>query len=141
MTTAGKRNAVLGRGINVVGRAKMYKKRQQWKYAKKGGEKKAEAERSVQMDGRYVEADDKPVPLASNRRKQNPQKLKKTIKPGSVLIVLSGRFRGKHVVFLKQLESGLLLVTGTFRIRGRGGRGTCGVQTNGWAREWEKLAL
>jgi len=68
---------------------------------------------------KWYKADDEPCALKRKRcLTHRKQALRKNIHPGQILILLSGRFRGKRVVFLKQLESGLLLVTGPFKVNG-----------------------
>ncbi|KAL1821079.1 hypothetical protein DCAR_0417464 [Daucus carota subsp. sativus] len=117
------RNPDLIRGVGKYSRSQMYHKRGLWAIkAKNGGvfprhDAKPAAAEPVVKPPKYYPADDVKKPLA-NKRKARPTKLRASITPGTVLIILSGRFKGKRVVFLKQLASGLLLVTGPFKING-----------------------
>lgn len=52
------------------------------------------------------------------RKTLRPAKVRETLVPGTILILLAGRFRGKRVILLKNLDQGVLLVTGPFKING-----------------------
>lgn len=74
--------------------------------------------RSLQKQPRYYPAEDVKASKPVHKVRQNPPRVRPSITPGSILIILAGRFRGKRVVCLKALESGLILVSGPFKING-----------------------
>ncbi|KAI8376273.1 translation protein SH3-like domain-containing protein [Radiomyces spectabilis] len=129
------RNSFLAPGVSRYSRSSVYAKKALHKRQKKAvaaPSKETAAEKSVEVKGaknggkrtipaqkapRFYPAEDVPQPKLS-RKSAKAVPLRSTITPGTVLILLAGRFRGKRVVFLKQLDSGLLLVTGPFKVNG-----------------------
>ncbi|KAI0068822.1 hypothetical protein BV25DRAFT_1791328 [Artomyces pyxidatus] len=129
------RSKELVHGVGRLSRSQVFARRALYKGQKKGETPKAAEPaptKEVTVGGeknggkrlvptskasRFYPAEDVPQPKKS-RKTANPTKLRSSITPGTVLILLAGRFRGKRVVFVKQLESGLLLVTGPFKVNG-----------------------
>ncbi len=119
---ASKPSTTVAAGLESLGRAKTYKRRGLAFIKKKNKGKfpvhpKQKKEEAAPVATKFYAPDDAPTPI-KKRAIVRPTKLRSTITPGSVLILLAGRFKGKRVVFLKQLESGLLLVTGPFKLNG-----------------------
>lgn len=94
-----------------------------WAIKKKNGgkfpvhAKAAAAPAPAARTSKFYPAEDAPVPV-TRRTIRHAAKLRPSITAGTVLILLAGRFKGKRVVFLRQLPSGLLLVTGPFKLNG-----------------------
>merc|ERR1711924_580060 len=89
------------------------------KFTKKVWEKKAAAvEAEPKKATRFYPAEDVKKRLGNHHNTTKKTKLRQSVTPGTVLIMLAGRFKGCRVVFLKQLDSGLLLITGPHKVNG-----------------------
>ncbi|CAH0491136.1 unnamed protein product [Peronospora farinosa] len=114
-------NFELARGINAIS-ANSLAKTNGRVFAHSSVKSHVKAEKVLQHSTKkWYPADFIPKPLPSAKTKRNSiktAKLRKSITPGTILILLSGRFRGKRVVFLKQLKSGTLLITGPYKVNG-----------------------
>jgi len=135
----GKKNPSLIPGVHRFGRSKFYHKKGLWakrniKNPKKVQEKKSPlfiqkavgGEKNGEKRLVQVKKSKRYHPTAVGKKRnvvKRPDIIKKTrlrgtLKPGTICILLAGRHAGKRVVYLRQLKSGLLLVNGPFKING-----------------------
>lgn len=153
----GSRNSVLKNGVMKLSRGAVYKKKGMYKRPKRvvkvtPEQKPKETTKTaapgsdartapVRHTRRYylAEVERKPVKV---HKAQRPTRLRRSLRPGTVVIILAGRYlgrvrlaarafarppsrspvtdapRGQRAIFLKQLPSGLLLINGPYKVNG-----------------------
>jgi large subunit ribosomal protein L6e len=126
------RNPVIGRGVRRFGRYTANKKarrnlaknrpviesKKQKVTTREGTFKKTPRTVVRPRESRYYDTDNDGSRSLYHKKSRNPPKLRKSLQPGTILILLSGKFRGSRCVLLNNLPSGLLLVTGPYKLNG-----------------------
>merc|ERR1712034_74652 len=85
-----------------------------------GGAKNGETRmvRVTKLANDYPTKDPAPKGTSKNFFSGHARKLRASLAPGVIAIVLAGVHKGKRVIVLKQLGTGLLLVTGPHKLNG-----------------------
>ena len=86
--------------------------------AKESRKKNAEENKGLKLKKNWYPVSDLKGHFVRKCKAPKKTHISAELVPGQVVILLSGRFRGRRVVFLKKLESGLLLVTGPYKYNG-----------------------
>jgi len=136
---AGKpRNYALECGVYRFGRSKMYHKKAIYKFNKKKAVVKAGAPTPTFIEKPVKGAKNGDTRMVRVKRLRNDvptlakaapgtsvnffskhkRSLRSTLTPGRICICLAGPHKGKRVVVLKQLASGLVLITGPMKLNG-----------------------
>jgi len=85
---------------------------------KEARKKNAEENKKLQFKKNWYPISNLKSHFKRNCKKPKASHISAPLTPGQVVIILSGRFRGRRVIFLKKLESNLLLVTGPYKYNG-----------------------
>ena len=88
------------------------------KKAKESRKKNAEENKSLKLKKNWYPVSAFKKHFHRKCKEPKASHISAPLTPGQVVIILSGRFRGRRVVYLKKLESNLLLVTGPYKYNG-----------------------